>query len=642
MSTRLLSGWGGATRSAATVDEPHTDSDVAKLVHARPDGRLIARGAGRSYGDAALNAGGHVADLRGLRSIGPIDERAGTITAGAGATLGAILARTIPAGWMLPVVPGTQHVTVGGAIASDVHGKNHRAAGSFAGSVEAFDLVTSEGPRVVDARGDPDLFWATAGGMGLTGVITGATLRLVPLRTPWFETVTWRTGVLGETLRILDRSAHQHAMAWLDPCAPPDRMGRGVITCGEPALAEAGHSPARRAPSANDGSASGPALGVMRPSLIRVASTSYWRMAAPGPTERTVRLEAFLFPFDRLGSWNRLFGPPRVDPMAGSAAAWKRGRARRRPRLVSATRGRLAVGLAQALRERQPGAAVVSHRRLDHRHRPSRSGARARGAPGAARLHHRTGGRACVPREGQQVATEHAAGDVSASRGMVRGPPARRSCGADVLRPRTPSPSARGRRMIDGTGIPDSVLVLGAGSAIAQSIVSALVDRGTTDVVLAARRPLELEPWLDSLNAAHREVSLASVRFDACDVAAHAGFLQGVWSDKRRFDLVLVAFGVMGVSDAADPHDDAVTVATTNYLGAVSILRLVATRMTAQGQGRVVVLSSAAAPPASGRSGRVRLERRPGSTRTRGASRSSCTAPESTSRSCGPASCTHP
>ena len=149
--------------------------------------------------------------------------------------------------------------------------------------------------------------------------------------------------------------------------------------------------------------------------------------------------------------------------------------------------------------------------------------------------------------------------------------------------------------MIDGTGIPDSVLVLGAGSAIAQSIVSALVDRGTTDVVLAARRPVELEPWLDSLNAAHREVSLASVRFDACDVAAHVGFLQAGWSDKRRFDLVLVAFGVMGRSESADPHDDAMTVATTNYLGAVSILRLVATRMTTQGQGRVVVLSSAAA-----------------------------------------------
>jgi decaprenylphospho-beta-D-erythro-pentofuranosid-2-ulose 2-reductase len=113
--------------------------------------------------------------------------------------------------------------------------------------------------------------------------------------------------------------------------------------------------------------------------------------------------------------------------------------------------------------------------------------------------------------------------------------------------------------------------------------------------VLAARRPRELEPWLDTLSAAHRDVALSSVRFDASDIASHVGFLQSLWSDKRRFDMVLVAFGVMGAGDASDPHDDAVTVATTNYLGAVSILRLVATRMTTQGQGRVVVLSSAAA-----------------------------------------------
>ena len=149
--------------------------------------------------------------------------------------------------------------------------------------------------------------------------------------------------------------------------------------------------------------------------------------------------------------------------------------------------------------------------------------------------------------------------------------------------------------MIDGTGIPESMLVLGAGSAIAQSIVAALVERGASDLVLAARRPLELEPWLDSLNAAHCEISLASVRFDATDIGAHSGFIQSVWSEKRRFDMVLVAFGVMGVTDAADPHDDAMTVATTNYLGALSILGHVATRMAAQGQGRVVVLSSAAA-----------------------------------------------
>jgi decaprenylphospho-beta-D-erythro-pentofuranosid-2-ulose 2-reductase len=149
--------------------------------------------------------------------------------------------------------------------------------------------------------------------------------------------------------------------------------------------------------------------------------------------------------------------------------------------------------------------------------------------------------------------------------------------------------------VIDGTGIPESVLVLGAGSAIAQSVVAALVERGSTDIVLAARRPLELEPWLDSLSAGYCDVSLASVPFDANDIASHVTFIHTVWSEKRRFDMVLVAFGVMGASDAPDPHADAVTVATTNYLGALSITRLVATRMMSQGQGRAVVLSSAAA-----------------------------------------------
>jgi decaprenylphospho-beta-D-erythro-pentofuranosid-2-ulose 2-reductase len=132
--------------------------------------------------------------------------------------------------------------------------------------------------------------------------------------------------------------------------------------------------------------------------------------------------------------------------------------------------------------------------------------------------------------------------------------------------------------MIDGTGMPDSLLVLGAGSAIARSVVAALVERGTRDVVLAARRPDEGELF-----------------FDASDIASHATFVDKLWSEKRRIDMVLVAFGVMGARDAVDPYEDALTVATTNYLGGVSILELVASRMKQQGQGRIVVLSSAAA-----------------------------------------------
>ena len=281
--------------------------------------------------------------------------------------------------------------------------------------------------------------------MGLTGVVTGATLRLVPLRTPWFETVTWRTGVLGETLRILDRSAHQHAMAWLDPCAPPDRMGRGVITCGEPALAEAGHSPARRPPSANDGSAWGPALGMMRPSLIRVASSSYWRMAAPGPTERTVRLEAFLF--RSTGSQLEPVVRPRGLIQWQGVLPRERGRAPTSSPRIGDTRSSRrwsrssASGEATRGRFRFPSTVGPSPSTFPQR-RPSS------GRSWAARLHHRTGG-GRVPREGQQAATEHAAGDVSASEEWC-GPPA--PILRLMLRPRTPSPSARGRRMIDGTG----------------------------------------------------------------------------------------------------------------------------------------------------------------------------------------------
>jgi decaprenylphospho-beta-D-ribofuranose 2-oxidase len=308
-TTQLLSGWGGATQSTATVDEPRSHHDVLALMKARCPGRVIARGAGRSYGDAALNAGGHVVDLQALRFIGPIDPDTGLVTVGAGATIGALVARSVPLGWMLPVVPGTSHVTIGGAIASDVHGKNHRTRGSFAASVVCMGLVTGDGPRIVDPDLDPELFWATTGGMGLTGIITAATLRLVPLPTPWFDTVTWKTSVLGETLRMLDRTEHEHAIAWIDPCAPIDRIGRGVVTSGQQASGDVTGPLARRPHSRQNDASSWPAVAVMRPATARVTSFAMRMKSPPGPIERIAHLDDFLFPFDRLSGWNRLFGP---------------------------------------------------------------------------------------------------------------------------------------------------------------------------------------------------------------------------------------------------------------------------------------------------------------------------------------------
>ncbi|HMK12451.1 MAG TPA: SDR family NAD(P)-dependent oxidoreductase [Acidimicrobiales bacterium] len=149
--------------------------------------------------------------------------------------------------------------------------------------------------------------------------------------------------------------------------------------------------------------------------------------------------------------------------------------------------------------------------------------------------------------------------------------------------------------MIDATGVPETLLVLGAGSAIAQSVTARLVERGTATLLLAVRHPDELAPWLDDLHRAHPELTVCVAPFDAVDVAAHPRFVDVMWEGARRIDMVLVAFGVMGDPLADDRRCDDLAVAGTNFLGALSILRLVAPRLVAQGQGRIVVLSSAAA-----------------------------------------------
>jgi decaprenylphospho-beta-D-erythro-pentofuranosid-2-ulose 2-reductase len=143
--------------------------------------------------------------------------------------------------------------------------------------------------------------------------------------------------------------------------------------------------------------------------------------------------------------------------------------------------------------------------------------------------------------------------------------------------------------------MPDTVLVLGAGSAIARSLASRLLHHRTAKLILAARRPAELEPWMDELRSACHELQVCPLTFDASDVDSHRGFVDEIWNDAHRVDLVLFAFGIMGNEESADRRADALRVASTNYLGAVSLLRLVADRLTAQGQGRIVVLSSAAA-----------------------------------------------
>ncbi|HKH79131.1 MAG TPA: FAD-binding oxidoreductase, partial [Solirubrobacteraceae bacterium] len=205
---RTLHGWGRTASSRCRVIAPHGIEDVLQALASRSQSAsasgVIARGAGRSYGDAAQNDGGAVLDMTSLDRIVSIDSERGLVTAEAGATVAQLMAQLSAHGLTLPVVPGTRHVTLAGAIASDIHGKNHHRDGALARHVRSLTLCTpADGEVEVTPEDDPDLFYATLGGMGLTGVIVQATLRAEPLACPWVAADVDRTEGLAQTLELM-------------------------------------------------------------------------------------------------------------------------------------------------------------------------------------------------------------------------------------------------------------------------------------------------------------------------------------------------------------------------------------------------------------------------------------------------------
>ena len=314
---RLLSGWGRTAATAADVLSPRVEQDAVAAVRSAPGRGLVARGLGRSYGDAAQNAGGSVLDLTGMDRVLQVDVPGARVVVEAGASLDALMHLLLPLGLFVPVTPGTRSVTVGGAIAADVHGKDHHVAGSFGNHVEQLDLLLADGSvRTVGPDQDPELFWATVGGMGLTGVVLRAVLRMRPVETSSVVVDTERAGDLDDLMDRLTTTDHRYtySVAWVDCLATGRRLGRSVLTRGWPATLDQLPPRARRDPLAFRAHPRVQVPDVFPSGLVNRASVAALNEAwfRRAPVERRGQVQGiapFFHPLDGLASWHRAYGP---------------------------------------------------------------------------------------------------------------------------------------------------------------------------------------------------------------------------------------------------------------------------------------------------------------------------------------------
>jgi FAD/FMN-containing dehydrogenase len=304
--------WGRFPRSApAHTERLRRDADALPEA---AGGSLLAYGRGRSYGDACLNNGGTLLDTAALDRILDWDEKTGLVRCEAGVTLADLLAFAVPRGWFLPVTPGTKFVTVGGAIANDVHGKNHHRDGTFGRFVPRFELWRSSGDRLVCSPDEnAELYRATIGGLGLTGLIRWAEVQLLPVESDRIAMRRERFGSLDAFFHInAEANARsRYTVAWIDTTATGPSLGRGLYIEGD------------HAPGPPDGSRLPAPAEAMEPKLrvpldapgwllnrlsVRAFNALYYRQQLRPVVRKEVHFEPFFYPLDVLSDWNRLYG----------------------------------------------------------------------------------------------------------------------------------------------------------------------------------------------------------------------------------------------------------------------------------------------------------------------------------------------
>ncbi len=303
----ILAGWGRVARAASVTWRPQKVADLSDVfAERRPRAHgMIAHAAGRAYGDCALNGQGVALLTAGLAGVIAFDPATGCIEVEPGVTFRQLMASLLPQGWLVPVSPGTGYATIGGAVANDVHGKNHEADGSFARHVTALDLLTPDGRRrTIGPQAEPALFAATCGGLGLTGVIIRVAFRMKRVPGPGVAVHARRLPDLDAFLAAMDAACDAtYAVGWIDGCARGAGLGRGILETAEASGGACGGAPRSglRVP------ADLPAFA-LGPTSISAFNAVYYRRAPVAGRLASVRYEKFLYPLDALRDWNRIYG----------------------------------------------------------------------------------------------------------------------------------------------------------------------------------------------------------------------------------------------------------------------------------------------------------------------------------------------
>ncbi|MEX2015397.1 MAG: FAD-binding oxidoreductase [Candidatus Hydrogenedentales bacterium] len=305
-------GWGRYPKSEGPVYRPEKRRGVEEVLRCGEHATFLARGLGRSYGDAALNTGGALINTTRLDRMLAFDASTGTLCCEAGVSFTDIIDTFLPRGWFLPVTPGTRFITVGGAIAHDVHGKNHHRDGTFGQWVDWFDLLIPAGDTLRCSRTENnDVFWATLGGAGLTGVMLTAQFRLLRVESAWWEVDYFKAKNIEEVLSAIEstEAEYPYSVAWVDCLAKGASLGRSVLMNGRnaPASAIQRQDPlalprkrAKRIPL------DFPAF-VLNPWSIRAFNTVFYGKAATR-NGVLVDFDSYFYPLDFLHDWNRLYG----------------------------------------------------------------------------------------------------------------------------------------------------------------------------------------------------------------------------------------------------------------------------------------------------------------------------------------------